>query len=412
MIYKRNITQKIVKSLKNNPVVMINGSRQVGKSTLIEMLSEKEFPIEYITLDNHNILFASSNDPYGFLSSYNSPLAIDEIQRNPELLIAIKRIVDENKRTGSFLLTGSANVLTIPKVSESLAGRMVLHTLWPLSQGELRGKMENFVNWAFNEETIPSIKNKLNQNELFDIILKGGYPRSILAEDYEDRMQWVQSYLNSIIQRDIMSLSKIEGLKEIPQILAVLAGRVGNLLNLSDISRMIKLGKMTLSRYYSLLRMVYLVVELPAWYSNTDKRLSKSPKIYLNDTALVSYFKKIDKEVLVNNRSELGAILENFVVMELYKQLGWQEKIIDLYHFRTQTGKEVDVVIEGSAKKIVGIEIKSTTKVDGKDLEGLKELRSISGKNFNKGIILYTGNECLKLEDKIYALPLNSLWEI
>lgn len=412
MFYQRNIAKNILKSLGNNPVVLINGARQVGKSTLIEELIKSDYKAHYISLDDHTALFASSNDPLGFLNKYDDPVAIDEIQRNTELFIAIKRIVDTRKKDGQFLLTGSANVLTIPKVSESLAGRVVLHTLWPLSQGEIRGLSENFIDWAFNGEKLPLIKTKLKQLELIDMIVKGGYPRSLRAEDQSDRLEWMRSYVDTILQRDILNLAKIEGLKELPHVLSILAERIGNLINLADVGRVTDINKVTLKRYYTLLQMVFLVVEVPAWFTNREKRLAKSPKIYLNDTGLACYFKQLTHEDFMNNRAHIGQLLENFCLMELTKQATWHAIKPDIYHYRTQAGSEVDIVLEGQNKHVVGIEVKASTAIKKSDLFGMKSLREMAGNKFKKGIVLYTGEQPIAIEDNIYALPINSLWEI
>jgi predicted AAA+ superfamily ATPase len=412
MTYTRNLSLNILKSLKNNPVVFINGARQVGKSTLVEELLKKDYKADYLSFDDHTALFASSHDPFGFLNKYEQALAIDEVQRNPEIFVAIKRIVDAKKKRGQFLLTGSANVLTIPKVSESLAGRMILHALWPLSQGEINGKKEKFIDWAFSGKKIPQIKKTLKQADLIKIITRGGYPRALAAKNENDRKEWMRSYIDTILQRDIRNLANIEGLRDLPHILSILAERIGNLINLADISRMTKLNQVTLKRYYTLLQMVFLIVEVPAWFVNRDKRLSKTPKVYLNDSGLACYFKQVTAEILRDDRNHLGPLLENFVVMELKKQLTWQNIAPNLYHFRTQAGSEVDVVLEGANKKIVGIEVKSSTKIDRSDLAGLLKLKEIAGNKFTKGIVLYTGDSAFSLGDQFFALPINSLWEI
>lgn len=392
--------------------MLINGVRQVGKSTLVEELIKKKYPAQYLSLDDHAVLFASRHDPFGFLNQYEGALAIDEVQRNPEIFVAIKRIVDQKKKRGQFLLTGSANVLTTPKVSESLASRMILHNLWPLSQGEIRGKKEKFIDWAFEGQKIPSCKNVLTQRELATLVVKGGYPRSISSTSQKDRVEWIKSYIDTILQRDIRDISNIEGLKDLPNILAILAERIGNLINLADVSRILKINQITLKRYYTLLQMVSLTVEIPAWFVNRDKRLSKTPKIYLNDSGLACYFKQVDSDDLLNDRNQLGQVLENFVVMELKKQADWCDFVPNIYHFRTQTNVEVDVVLEGKNKKIVGIEVKSSSKIDQSDLKGLKKLKEISGNKFVKGIVLYTGDQAISLGEKFYALPINALWDV
>ncbi len=412
MYLSRNLTNKILKSLRNNPVVLVNGARQVGKSTLVEEIVKSDYKASYISLDDHAILFASWESPLEFLKGYGSPLAIDEIQRNGELFMAIKRIVDTRKQKGQFILTGSANVLTLPRVSESLAGRMIIHNLWPLSQGEIRGRKEGFIDWAFHGEEIPLVNEKLQENELLDIILTGGYPRAFFAEDQTDRFEWIGSYVDTILQRDILNLARIEGLVELPNVLSVIAERVGNLLNLSDVGRMTKINKVTLKRYYTLLKMVFLVVEVPAWFTNREKRLVKSPKVYLNDTALVCYFKQLSRDDLLKNRMHIGALLENFCLMELKKQSTWSEIKSDIYHYRTQAGSEVDIILEGPNKEIVGIEVKAAGMIQKGDLAGFKSLKDTAGEKFRKGIILYTGEYPVPLGKDIFALPVNYLWEI
>ena len=412
MFYERGISGTISKSLKNNPVVFVNGARQVGKSTLIEELIKNGYSANYLSLDDHAVLFASSNDPFGFLDKYEGPLAIDEVQRNPDLLIAVKKIVDCRKQNGQFLMTGSANVLTIPNISESLAGRMILHTLWPLSQGEIVGCCGNFIEWAFNCDKLPFIKTKLSQVELIDMIVRGGYPRSVRASDDADRAEWMRSYIDTILQRDILNLSKIEGIKELPHVLAIIAERIGNLINLADISRITNINKVTLKRYYTLLQMVFLVVEVPAWFSSREKRLAKAPKVYLNDTGLACYLKHISHNDFINNRTNIGQLLENFCLMELKKQSTWHHIKPDIYHYRTQAGSEVDIVLEGPNNSIVGIEVKASTTIKKTDLSGIKSLQAASDNKFVKGIILYTGTQPIYIDTNIYALPINSLWEI
>jgi predicted AAA+ superfamily ATPase len=301
----------------------------------------------------------------------------------------------------------------MPKISESLAGRMVCHTLWPLSQGELHGRKENFISKVFNNKKL-SAQNlpPLSQEDIMDIIIKGGYPRSLLSVDSKDRLEWMNSYLDSILQRDIRQLSNIEGLKDLPHLLALLSERAGNLLNVADISRIIGIQQMTLKRYYTLLQMVFLIIEVPAWFTNREKRLAKAPKVYINDTGLGCCLKRIDKEVLFKHRQVLGPLLENFVVMELIKQSSWSDIAPKLYHFRTQAGHEVDIVLEGTNRDIVGIEVKASTSIGENDLKGLKKLQELAQDKFINGIIIYTGSHFLSLGNNLYALPLQYLWGI
>ena len=289
---------------------------------------------------------------------------------------------------------------------------MILHTLWPLSQGEIRAQKESFIDWIFHGQKLPTNTVKLKQKELIDLIVKGGYPHSLEAENQADRLERMHSYLDTILQKDIMSLARIEGVKELPYLLSILTERVGNLLNLSDVSRITHINQVTLKRYYTLLQMVFLVTEVPAWFINHEKRLSKSSKIYLNDTGLACYLKQLTQEDFLTDRIHIGPLLENFVVMELKKQITWHERKPNLYHFRTQAGREVDIVLEDQNKQIVGIEVKASTSIGKYDLTGLHRLQEIAGNKFIKGIVLYTGEQAIPLGDKLYALPINSLWEI
>ncbi len=204
----------------------------------------------------------------------------------------------------------------------------------------------------------------------------------------------------------------IEGLKDLPNVLSVLAERVGNLNNLTDVGRITDINKVTLKRYYRLLQMVFLVVEVPAWFTSKEKRLAKSPKVYLNDTGLSCYLKQLTQEDFMNNRAKIGPLLENFCLMELKKQATWHEIKPDIYHYRTQSGSEVDIVLEGHNKHIVGIEIKASTTIKKSDLSGMKSLKEIAGSTFKKGIVLYTGEQAMAMDDDIYDLPINSVWEI
>jgi predicted AAA+ superfamily ATPase len=393
---------------------MINGARQVGKSTILQELLKTKHITKYVTLDDPNILLALNNDAYGYLESYSDvSLALDEVQRCPDLFIAIKRFVDQSKSKSKFLLTGSANILTIPKVSESLAGRMIIHPIWPLSQGEILGIKEEFLTWAFTMNKLPVISEDIiSGKKLIDLVINGGYPRAVLAQDSYDQNEWMKSYLDTIIQRDIRELANIDGISELPSLLTLIAERVGSLLNFADLARILKLNQITLKRYYILLKTVFLLTEIQPWFSNREKRIVKAPKVFFSDTGLLAYFKQLNSDSILENRNNFGSLLENFVITELQKQISWHDHHINMYHFRTNTNHEVDIVLEGYGRKIVGIEIKSATKIDKKDLNGLLKLQDIAQENFQRGIILYTGDQVLSLGNNITAMPIQALWDI
>lgn len=410
MIYPRHNTDRIIGSLKTSPVVFINGARQVGKSTLVKELL-KSYPASYLTMDDLTALSAATKDPTAFVESFSSPVALDEIQRVPEIFLPLKQVADEKNQPGFFILTGSSNILTVPKISESLAGRMVIHTLFPLSRGEIIGEKTNFIDLLFNGEKIPFSFTKLVPEELTKMLVIGGYPRVIQLSEVA-RKEWFSSYLNTILQRDIRDLAQIEGLTELPNLLNLIAERAGNLSNLADLARVLKINSSTLRRYYALLRMVFLVVELPAWFKNKEKTMVKSPKVFLNDTGLLCYLLNLNETSLILDRTKMGHVLENFVVMEIMKQIGWSENSPRIYHFRTQDDHEVDIVLESMNRKIIGIEIKSSAAVSGADFKGLEKLAAITRDDFLHGVVLYTGEHTISFGKNLTAVPLSALYTI
>lgn len=412
-MYNRNITDGIVEALQDTPVVLLNGARQTGKSTLVQWICRHQHPARYLTLDDLSVLSAATADPAGFLAGFDEPLVIDEIQRAPELFMAIKAGVDKNRRPGRFLLTGSANVLLLPKLADTLAGRMEVISLWPFSQGELQSRKETFVDVVFRGELAAFDAPALSRDELFGRILSGGFPEVIVRASHPRRNAWFNAYLTTLLQRDIRDLSRIEGLSAMPRLLSILAARAGNLLNFSELSRTSGLPQSTLKRYMALLGATFLILQLPAWSGNLSKRLVKSPKLYLNDTGLLGALVGMDQERLLTDPALAGTLMENFVVMELVKQISWSRQKPRMYHFRTQAdGKEVDMVLEDAAGRLVGIEVKASHTVKADDFAGLKALADQTKDRLLQGIVLYSGAESVPFGKKLMALPIHALWEL
>src|SRR5574340_996593 len=288
-MYRRNITGILLEALSDSPVVLVNGARQVGKSTLVRSLGESDHPARYLTLDDATVFSAANADPAGFLAGLPGAVVLDEIQRAPGLFLAIKAQVDQKRQAGRFLLTGSANVLLLPALSESLAGRMEIVTLWPLSQGELDNAQERFVDTLFAETPSFSCDGGEDRDNLIAKVLRGGYPEVVARPAADRRNAWFGSYVTAILQRDVRDLAHIEGLTDLPRLLSLLAARLGSLLNLAEISRSIAMPQTTLKRYMTLLQATFLVQPLPAWSGNLGKRLVKAPKLFLNDTGLAAY---------------------------------------------------------------------------------------------------------------------------
>ena len=410
MLIPRNIIKEVTEALRDTPVVMIVGARQTGKSTLVETLLKKFHPAQYYTMDDPTLLAAASASPLSFLESLPDRAILDEVQRVPEVFLALKKIVDQNRTPGRFVLTGSANVLTLPKVSESLTGRMEIQTLWPLSQGEIQKRKEKFVDTVFAKR-LPKTVKTIKRNEIINRMVAGGYPEVMGRKLKKRRDTWFKSYLTSILQRDVRDLANIEGLKELPHLLALLASRTGGLLNHSDLSRTSGIPQTTLKRYFTLLEMVYLTVSLPAWFSNLGKRLVKSPKVFLNDTGLLCNLNGIDSQKLHRAPNMIGPVLENFVVMELIKQNSWSQQQAKLYHFRTSNGEEVDIVLEAPDGRLVGVEVKAASSISFDSFKGLKALQNLVGDKFHRGIVLYTGQELISFGKNLHAVPVSALWE-
>ena len=407
----RNISPKIIESLSDTPVVMLNGARQTGKSTLAKAIINEKHIGRYVTLDDATVLAAAKHDPVGFLSGLGESVVIDEIQRAPELFVAIKADVDRNRKPGRYLLTGSANVLLLPRLSESLAGRMEIFTLWPLSQGEFSGVRERFIDSLFSEElSIQSLVSCDNDAPLIERAIRGGYPEAAARSSESRRRAWFESYITTILQRDVRDIANIDGLAAMPRLLAMLATRSPSLLNYSELSRTTGLPQSTLKRYMTLFETIFLIDHLPAWYSNLGKRLVKTSKLIMGDTGLLTTLLAVDA-VRLENTPLCGAVVENFVMMELKKQISWSDKKPAMLHYRTQAGHEVDVVLEDLAGRVVGIEIKSAKSVGGQDFRGLQSLAEASGNKFLRGIVLYAGSEAVPFGSNFLALPISSLWD-
>lgn len=406
---QRNITLNLLDALADTPVVLLNGARQTGKSTLVKAVISGKHPARYVTLDNVSTLSAVRHDAAGFLAGTVGPVVIDEIQRAPELFMAIKSDVDSNRRPGRFLLTGSANVLLLPNLSESLAGRMEILSLWPFSQGELAGIKDTFVDILFEKKLPGRSPKKEDRISLLDRIIAGGYPEAVSRISPARRRAWFDSYITTILQRDVRDIANIEGLTAMPRLLSLIAARTPTLLNFTELSRTLAIPQTTLKRYMMLLEATFLIQNLPAWSGHLGKRLVKAPKLIMCDTGLMAHLLGANRERIISG-GLIGPLLENFVIMELQKLITWSETRPKMFHFRTQTGQEVDIVLEDPAGRLIGIEVKASTTVSVQDFKGLKALAETTGSNFVRGIVLYTGDESIPFGANLHALPVNALW--
>jgi predicted AAA+ superfamily ATPase len=395
--------------MTDTPVVLLNGARQTGKTTLAQELATAP-AARYFTLDDSTTLALAAGDPSGFIRNLSGPVVIDEIQRAPDLFPAIKLAVDRDRRPGRFLLTGSANVMTLPRLSESLAGRMEIIPLFPFSAGEMAGRREGFVKRLF-DRTLAEATHVSAPDDLMLRLVRGGYPEAVLRTAEDRRAAWFASYISTILQRDVRDLARVDGLHALPNLLRLLAARSSGLLNLADLSRDAGLPHTTLTRYLTLLETVFLVHRLPAWSPNLGQRLVKSAKLHLVDTGLACHLLDTNADRLQGDRSLLGRILESFVVGELRKQLSWADTRATLHHFRTAAGSEVDVVLEKADGSVAGLEIKAGATVGANDFAALRGLRDQLGTRFIAGIVLHTGNQVVPFGDRLWLVPLALLWE-
>jgi uncharacterized protein len=405
---ERAVTPRLLAALGDTPAVMLVGPRQAGKSTLVKQLADGAHPARYLSLDDLRTLEAARRDPVGLIESAEGPLILDEIQRAPELLLPIKASIDRDRRPGRFILTGSAQVMLLPTVSESLAGRLEIHTLWPFSQAEIEGVPGRIVELLFGFSP-PGSAPATPRAQLVERIVRGGYPEAAARGD-DRREEWLAAYLTTIVQRDLRDLANIERLAEVPAVLASLAARVRAPLNKASLSSSVGIPRSSLDRYLTLLEHAFLVHRLPAFHSNRIKQITKASKLILSDSALLTHLMRADRVALSADDSLLGSALECFVGMELAKQLSATGMRASLLHMRTATGAEVDFVLETPDGRVAAVEVKASATVRGEDFKHLTSMREHVGERFVRGVVLYTGGERLPFGERLEALPLATLW--
>lgn len=406
-LFKRFAARAITAALKDTPVVMINGPRQCGKTTLVRELIHDDHT--YVTLDDDTVLAAVHRDPTGFLRGFDR-VAIDEVQRAPELLRAIKKSVDDDRRPGRFLLTGSADILTLPRVSESLAGRMEIITLLPLAQAEIGGrKSSTFIEKAFAQKLSPPTSVAIG-DDLVKIVLAGGYPELLQRSDARRRQAWARDYVKAIVQRDVRDIAGVEKLEHMSRLFAVAAQHSGKLTNFAQIGGQLGIDDKTTRRYVAIFEQLYLLRRINPWFRNHLKRLLKTPKLHFLDAGLLAALQGLNAERIGNDRALFGSLLETFVFSEILKQVSWSEESTELYHYRDKDQVEVDIVIENQVGAVVGVEIKAAATVNASDFKGLQKLAEACVKDFRLGVVLYDGDKIVPFGNNLYAAPISCLW--
>ncbi len=405
-MYERFVERRVEEALSDTPVVLIVGPRRAGKTTLVRKMGEAGRT--YITLDDQTVLAAAQSDPIGFVRGLNRAI-IDEVQRAPDLLLAIKKAVDEDYRPGRFLLTGSANVLTLPRVADSLAGRIETIRMLPLARAEIEGRASAFLEHLFNGK-FQSDSQAIVGDDLVRLVLLGGFPEAIARESERRRQDWARSYLTSVLTRDLRDIADVEKLTELPKFVRLLAEHSGQLVNYSQFGAAIDVSHKTGQRYVGLLEQVFLVSTLQPWFTNTLKRIAKTPKLHFLDSGLLGTVRGLGFDRVKADRGQFGSLLESFVFSEILKLMTASDLRLTPYHFRDQQMREVDIVLERDDGMIAGIEIKASATVKSSDFGGLRTLMGACGDRFAYGVVLYDGADVVPFGDGLAAVPLSSLW--
>jgi hypothetical protein len=401
----------VAEALSDTPVVLIHGPRQSGKSTLARTVGDAG-SFRHFNLDDAIPRNLATTDPEAFVASLHGPVIIDEVQRAPQLFLAMKSSVDRQRTPGRFLLTGSSNVLALPKLADSLAGRMAIVDLLPFSQSEIEGRDSGFIDAVFGEGPLPWDLPSIGTQPLIERLVRGGFPEASMRASAARRDGWFADYVRTLLERDVRDLANIEGLTQMPRVLSLIAARAGSTLNVVSLARDTGIPNTSLHRYLDLLKAVFLVHHIPAWSNDLGTRLTKSPKAYLVDTGLLCYLENVTANTLKNDPTRLALVLGNFVAMELKKLALASDLRPVLHHLRSVRQLEVDFVLEARGGGIVGIEVKAAPTVRPEDAEGLQFLKELAGDRFRRGIILYTGTEVQPLAHDITALPVDALWSL
>jgi uncharacterized protein len=406
--YPRYVRARLLEALADSPVVLIHGPRQCGKTTLARQVGDEQ-GFAYYTFDDDVQRAAAQADPVGFVADLPERAVLDEIQRVPELFTSVKAAVDTQRRTGRFILTGSANVLLVPRLADSLAGRMEILRLHPLAQAELAGKMSGFLPLLFGGGFRAGCSGQREGRKLAQRVARGGYPVALARATERRRELWYRDYADTLIQRDIRDLAHIRSLEALPRLLALAAGQTACLTNISELAAPFQVSRPTIREYVTLLSGIFLLDELPPWHNNRMKRLVKTPKLHMGDTGLACALLGLDAESLWADRTLFGRMLETFVYQELRKQAGWYDDAVIFSHFRDKNQLEVDVVLE-SRGRLAGVEVKAGATVTADDFKGLHKLRDALPKAFAAGVVLYDGEAVASFGNGLYAVPISCLW--
>ncbi len=413
-LFKRHLQPLIEETLTWARVIMLHGARQSGKTTLARMIAEADNGT-YLSMDNEELREVVLDDPLTFLSNQRYPLVIDEAQRGGDrLVLAVKQLVDEERTPGRFLLTGSTNFLTVPRISESLAGRVQIFRLWPLSEAELAGVRPNEIDLWFEGTPRPAPASDFNRASYLERACRGGYPE-VVSLDGSPRHRWFQGYIETVIQRDIAELTDIRKASAIAPLLRWTAGLTSSTVNFSDASRQLGISRPAIANYFEWLQTVFLVHELPAWSRSLTASTARRPKFHITDSGLAASLLGVGAEALASPTAPAtGPLLETFAANEIARQLSASTRAYTLSHYRDHKDREIDLILKADNDDVVAVEVKSTSSPTSKHLAHIQwfrdKLDAVSPGAFRAGILLHTGPHTLSLDDRLHMRPISSLW--
>jgi uncharacterized protein len=406
----RHAAQAVREALADTRVVLVNGARQAGKSTLVKSIAGTR-AATWRDLDRPDDRQAALTDPVGFVDD-DELMVIDEIQRVPDLLLPIKAAVDADPRPGRYLLTGSSRLLGMRDLPDTLPGRMETIELWPFSQGEIDGTPDGFVDLVFRDGPRLGIDSEVSRTEYTERLVRGGFPEAVARTDIRRRGRFLDNYVQNLVERDVRRLSEIERATQLTMMVRLLAGRSGTLVSAGSLESELKLSRVTVHRYLRLLEEIFLVKRIPGWSRNIGTRVTAAPKLVFVDSGIAARMLAADAHTLRRPGGPFGPLLEGFVISELGRQLTWCDTPVELYHYRDQNKVKVDAVLEDRTGAVIGIEVKGASTVKPEDFRGLRVLETKLGDEFVAGIVLYTGDHTLPFGPKMRAMPISALWQL
>ena len=406
----RRAASAVADAVADTRVILVSGARQVGKSTLVRQIAADR-AAEWRDLDLPQDRQSALEDPVGFVA-FEDLLVIDEIQRAPELLLAIKVAVDADPRPGRFLLTGSARLLGLRDLPDTLAGRMETIELWPFSQGEIDRTADGFIDAAFNLGPELHHDSAVGRGDYADRIVRGGLPEAVARADTRRRGRFFDSYVQNLIDRQVRQLGEIERTAQLNALLGLLASRSGQLVAAGSLESDLQISRPTVARYMSLLEEIFLIKRIPGWSRNLGTRATATPKLIFVDSGIAARLLSVDSHALRRPGAPFGPLLEGFVLSELARQLTWSTELAELYHYRDHNKVEVDIVLENRRRQVIGIEVKAASTIRAEDFAGLRRLADRLGDDFLVGIALYTGNTTLPFGPRFRAMPVSAIWQL